>query len=369
MSKVLDKEFFKQRSKLLTEMAKKRAPEAYFIERFHIDGTYTSTKIESTGTAWKRLDTATDLSVTECEVPLTGSLKEILLSQADTISIGPEITFLHCPQLDLAELMGILVPLTPELTPEESAWSNLPVAKIWNSYKSDFDNPELKISDLHSNPIEVQLSLVVVNGSRLATVKSGGVTGYLPLDSQMDSEWPLITKGLMLDFWYSCGSGPPSWEGRTSFGEAGPNFYASITQGDLEPEIRICPLELVDRLEDLIEINIINCYGGLEAFLLHQIGLPDLPDNPYHQWLSTNIEHEGHFVYLFADDDLKQSILNQVELTATRGKLLADSLRDSSTPLGQQIYALLPKVVETGSNWEIIEVLRAAQDQVRFECF
>ena len=358
MSQILGKEFFKQRAKSLTEMAKKSAPGAYLIERFYVDGTFSSTKIEEVSTGWKRFDTAVDLSVTELELPFADSLKQALTAQVDAITIGPEITFIHSSNLDISEVLEILIPLAPDLVPDELDWSN------WYG----FEEYEFKLVDLHSNPIEVLPSLVVVNGAHLVTLKLGDTTGYLPLDQSMEFEWPLITNELMLDYWYTCGEGPPSWEGRTNFGEAGPNFCARITSGDLDGEIQICAKETPEQISDLVTINILKTYGGLEAFLFHQIGLPDLPNNPYHEWLRTDIEHEGHFLYLYLDDDAVKRVLTDVESTASKGKFLADSLRDSSTPFGQKIYEAFPKVIETGSNWEIIELLRSTHEPIHLVC-
>ena len=368
MSKILDKEFFKQRAKTLAEMTEAKAPDSYLIERFFVDGSFASTKIEAVSNGWKRVDTASNFDVTERELHSADSLIQVLAKELDAISIGPEITFIHSSTIGISELLEILVPIAPDIVPDESAWAKLPVAKLWHSNWHGFEEYEFKLFDLESKPIEVLPSLVVVNGTYLVTLKLGGISGYLPLDDSMEFEWPLITKKIMLDFWYTCGEGPPSWEGRTNFGEAGPNFYARITSGDLDGEIQIYAKDAAEQLSHLATINVLQTYGGLEAFLLHQIGLPDLPNNPYHEWLSADIEHEGHFFYLYLDGEAVEKVLSEIEFSASKGKFLADSLRDSSTPLGQKVYEAFPKVLETGSNWEIIELLRAAQEPISLQC-
>ena len=358
MSKLLDKEFFKQRAKTLAEMTNVVSPDSYLIERFFLDGTFTSTKIESVNGGWKRFDTVADLSVRERVLPDAGSLLHVLKDEIDALTIGPEITFISSPNLGITNLLEILVPIDPDFVPGEYSWAKLPVAKIWNQDWYGFEECEFKFVDSKWDPIEVLPSLVVVNGSHLVTIRSGTVANYLPLDPSMESQWPLITEELMLDFWYSCGEGPPSWEGRTSFGRSGPNFYARITSGDLDGEIQILPNSTSGTLVELLIDNVLKTYGGLEAFLLQEIGLPDLPGNPYEDWLRSRIEHEGHYLHLYLDTETRQKILSELETRTPRGKFLADSLRDSSTDLGRQIYEALPRVVETGSNWAIILNLR-----------
>ena len=356
-----DSDYWKNRAKRLKKISPKSDPE-FPIERFFIDGTVSTSSLKFSDEHWERIDVGVDQKQVLSGAGTSSDFLGTLISQQDMLVIGGEMTFIHT-NANFHEVLKLIVPAPgAHNAMDPSAWEALPCYQRWDWY-GDAEFFERLTND---NPDELKISpaFISLNGNRLALATGTGFASYMILDEHMDNMQPLVTKTLFEDsYFYDGGGAPISWEGCVTIGLSGPDVSVITFSGDYNPEFTIsipdADRDLVASLTDYI----LNSYHGGEALLLSYIGFTDLPDRPYVHRLDNQFDDPGHEITVnLPQDDIDKIIFN-VENASEHLSEVANALRDSSTEMGQKIYAHLDDIREgRESIWTVINILRGTED-------
>lgn len=356
-----DSEYWKNRTKRLKKISPTSDPE-FLIERFFIDGTVTTSALKLMGEHWERTDVGIDQNPIAVGAGDSSDFLGILKTQKDMLIIGNEMTFIHT-NADLHDVLGLIVP-TPgahhAINP--SAWEVLPCYQRWDWYgDSEFF---ARLTNANPDGLQVTPAFVSLNGNRLALATGTEFSSYMILDEKLENMQPLVTRKLFEDSYFFDGGGAPiSWGGCVTIGMSGPRVSVITFSGDYDPEFTI---SLPDADRDLVSYltdYILDSYHGGEALLLSYMGFTDLPEKPYIHRLDSQFDDPGHEITVNLPLPDVENIISTVENSSEHLKEVANALRDSTTEMGQKIYAHLDDIREgRESIWTVINILRGTED-------
>jgi hypothetical protein len=356
-----DNEYWKNRNQRLKKISSKSDPE-FLIERFFIDGTVSTSALKLSGDHWERTDIGIDLNPVSTGEGTSLDFLMTLRSHEDMLHIGSEMTFIHT-NADLHQVLELIAP-TPEAhhAIDPSAWEVLPCYQRWDWY-GDTEFFE-RLTNANPDDLRVTPAFVSLNGNRLALATGTEFSNYMILDQQMENMQPLVTRILFEDsYFYDGGGAPISWEGCVTIGLSGPNVSVITFSGDYDPEFTISLPEANRDLVAYLTDYILNSYHGGEALLLSYIGFTDLPEKPYVHRIDSQFDDPGHQITVNLTQDDIENIISRVENSSEHLKEVANALRDSTTEMGQKIYAHLDDIQEgRESIWTVINILRGTED-------
>jgi hypothetical protein len=243
-----------------------------------------------------------------------------------------------------------------------SAWEVLPCYQRWDWYgDSEFF---ARLTNANPDGLQVTPAFVSLNGNRLALATSTEFSSYMILDEQLENMQPLVTRKLFEDSYFFDGGGAPiSWGGCVTIGMSGPRVSVITFSGDYDPEFTI---SLPDADRDFVSYltdYILNSYHGGEALLLSYMGFTDLPEKPYIHRIDSQFDDPGHEITVNLPLPDVENIISKVENSSEHLKEVANALRDSTTEMGQKIYAHLDDIREgRKSIWTVINILRGTED-------